>query len=414
MPKREIERERVMGWLDRKRPGVIAGTDPAGRVINGRAPLVDLEGLLTPTDAYYIVNQLTVPEPIDAEDYQLTLAGAVRRPLQLSLEELRQLPGRSVRAVTECAGNDAGFFDYLRVGGPKPSRINQQDMQRRANLRAERKLPSAAEISSGSTTTCAVSAGEFTGVPLFEVLQRAGVDPSAVCVLLQGADRGRPDPAVIYRSVGRSDFEIPDRGVVNFEKALPLVKALHPDTLLAWAQNGEYLTHLHGAPVRLIVPGWSANWSVKWLQSLQLLEHTPELFYQTDYYTYGESPDDPNKPPITAMGVRCIILDPLDEDSPLPVGSYSIRGRAWSGLGGIDRVEVSVDQGQTWVDAHLEHPVEEWLWVRWSHLWHATTPGHYRIMARATDTAGRQQPQIPWNYQRKMFDGIVPTDIVIE
>ena len=113
------------------------------------------------------------------------------------------------------------------------------------------------------------------------------------------------------------------------------------------------------------------------------------------------------------MGVRNIITEPLDEDSPLPRGTHMIRGRAWSGMGAIDRVEVSLDGGKTWNDAHLEEPRERWLWRRWSYLWEVDRPGEYRIMARATDAAGRVQPQTPWNYQRKHFDWIVPTEITI-
>jgi hypothetical protein len=82
-------------------------------------------------------------------------------------------------------------------------------------------------------------------------------------------------------------------------------------------------------------------------------------------------------------------------------------------VGAIARVEVSLDEGKTWADAHIEEPREKWLWVRWSFRWEADAPGQYRIMARATDAAGRVQPQIPWNFQRKLFDGIVPTDVTI-
>jgi DMSO/TMAO reductase YedYZ molybdopterin-dependent catalytic subunit len=414
MPKREIEGDFVMGWPDRKRATVIAGKDAEGRVINGRAPLVDLEGLITPTDAYYIVNQLEVPEPVHPDDWKLTLVGEIERPVELSFDALRRLPGRTVRAVTECAGNDAGFFDYLAKGGRKPSRLNQQDMQARAERRVNRVEPTEEEVSAESTTTCAVSAGEFTGVPLAEVLKLAGVKPGAVCVRAHGFDRGRPDPAVIYRSVGHKGVAIPDRGIVSYEKALPLEKALHADTLLAWAQNGEYLLHVHGAPVRLVVPGWSANWWVKWLDELEVMASTPSLFYQSDYFILAESDADPAKRPITAMGVRCIVTEPLDEDSPLARGAHAIRGRAWSGMGAIVRVEVSVDDGKTWADAHVEEPREKWLWARWSFRWRADAPGAYRIRARATDEAGRVQPQIPWNFQRKLFDGIVPTDVVVK
>lgn len=413
MPKRELEGDWVLGWPDRKRPTITPGKDAEGRVINGRAPVTELEGLITPTEAYYIVNQLEVAEPVHPDDWSLSVSGAIERPIELSFEELRRLPGRTVRAVTECAGNDAGYFDYLMKGAKKPSRINQQDMQKRAEQRVAGDLPSNEEISSESTTTCAVSAGEFTGVPLAEILKRAGVRADAVCVRAEGFDRGRPDTSVIYRSVGTRNFEIPDPGVIHYEKALPLAKALDPDTLVAWAQNGEFLWHIHGAPARLIVPGWSGNWWVKWLHKIEVMTTVPRPFYQTEYFVYGESAADPVKPPIEAMGVRCIITEPLDEDSPLARGTHMVRGRAWSGKGAIARVEVSVDAGRTWTDAHIEEPREKWLWVRWSYLWQADQAGEYRIMARATDEAGRVQPQIPWNFQRKHFDGIVPTDVTV-
>ena len=93
--------------------------------------------------------------------------------------------------------------------------------------------------------------------------------------------------------------------------------------------------HVHGAPVRLVVPGWSGNWWVKWLQKIEVMRAMPECFYQTHYFVYGNSPEDPNKTMITAMGVRCIIIEPLDEDSPLERGTHKIRGLAWSGMGGI-------------------------------------------------------------------------------
>src|SRR3989304_323046 len=104
MPRREIEGDWVLGWPDRKRATLIAGKGPQGRVITGRAPLPDLEGLIPPPDAYYVVNQLEIPEPIHPDDWILTVGGEVARPIELSLRELQKVPGRTVRAVTEWAG----------------------------------------------------------------------------------------------------------------------------------------------------------------------------------------------------------------------------------------------------------------------------------------------------------------------
>lgn len=414
MPKREIEGDWVMGWPDRKRPEIAAGKDADGRVISGRTQILEQEGLITPTNNYYIVTQLDIPEPVHPDDWSLTITGEVERAMTLTIDDLRKLPGRSVRAVTECAGNDEGFFDYERRGAPKPSRRYVPDFQRRAQLKAQGVMPTNDELAAEMGNTCAMSGGEFTGVPLAEVLRRAGIKPGAQWIWMKGFDNGRPDPTMQYRSMGRSDVKVEDPGVINYDKGLPLDKALDPDTLLAWAQNGEWLMHVHGAPLRCIVPGWSGNWWVKWLSHIEVTREMPPCYHQTKYFVYGESPDDPNKPMLTAMGVRNIITYPLDEDSPLERGSHAIRGLAWSGMGGIAKVEVSVDGGATWNEAHIEEPRERWLWARWSYLWQVDAPGPYRILARAIDVKGRLQPQTPWNYQRKHFDGIVPSDVVVE
>jgi DMSO/TMAO reductase YedYZ molybdopterin-dependent catalytic subunit len=215
-------------------------------------------------------------------------------------------------------------------------------------------------------------------------------------------------------SVGTRNVDVKDPGVINYDKGLPMEKALDPDTILAWAMNGEHLRHVHGAPLRLVVPGWSGNWWVKWIEQIEVLDHMPDCYHQTEYFVLGESHDDPNKVMCTALGVKTVILDPIDEDSPLPVGEHAVRGLAWSGEGAVKRVEVSVDGGATWEDAHVEESHDRWMWVRWTYLWKAEQPGPYKLLARATDERGRVQPQIPWNYQRKHFDGLVPTEVVVE
>ena len=414
MPKREIEGDWIMGWPDRKRLELQGGKDADGRVLSGRTPILDQEGLLTPTDSSYVVTQLDMPEPVHPDDWSLQIGGEAERELTLSLEGLRNFAGRSVRAVIECAGNDEGYFDYERRRMPKPSRRYVPDLSRRPAMKASRALPGNDELAAEMGNTCAMSGGEFTGVPLAEVLRHAGLKPGAQWVWLKGFDRGRPDPAVQYRSMGRVDVAVEDPGVIHYDKALPLDKALDPDTLLACAQNREWLLHVHGAPVRCIVPGWSGNWWVKWLSHIEVTREMPPCYHQTKYFVYGASPEDPVKPMLTAMGVRCIITSPLDDDSPLERGSHAIRGLAWSGMGRIARVEVSVDGGGSWNEAHIEEPRGRWLWVRWSWLRHAAAPGASGLLTRATDEAGRVQPQTPWNYQRKHFDGIVPSDVTVE
>jgi DMSO/TMAO reductase YedYZ molybdopterin-dependent catalytic subunit len=364
-----------MGWPTQNDVQPKTIIDDQGRVTRVRTPVLDLEGLMTPTHLFYVVQHFAVPEPIRPEAWRLTIDGAVKRPLQITYDDLRRLPGRTVRTVMECSGSDANYFEYFQKVGPKP-------------LRREEAM--------------ILSAGEFTGVPLASVLEQAGLGPRAVHVRVEGWDCGVPASA----SPGTEPF--------LYDKGLPLEKAIHPDTILAWAMNGELLEHLHGAPVRLVVPGWSGNWSVKWLQRIEVLEQPPDCWYHYNFYYYGNSPNDPNKELITTIGVKSIVTFPRDDHRTLPRGTHVIRGRAWSGGGAITKVEVSIDGGESWHAAHLEEPRERWMWARWSYLWEAQA-GQYHIMSRATDEVGRVQPREPrYNNMRKNFNAIVGYELTIE
>jgi len=390
--------------------------DAEGKTIYARTPLLDLEGLITPTDAFYVVCQLNAAEPIHPDDYRLAVKGLVEKPLELTLADVQELPTRTIRTVMECAGDDGEFFHWQKKGGAKPTRLKKQKEQGGWNQMAGKApgdRPNIEDVLNAVPTTCLVSGGEWTGTPLFELLKMVGVMPGVKSVHFVGYDRGRPDPTPQYAATGRTDIAFHDPGVINYDKALPLEKALHPDTLLCWAQNGEYLQHIHGAPLRLVVPGWSGNWSVKWLKEINLLDHTPPCYYQTHYFVHGNAADDPARKPCMELGCKSIILYPIEEDSPLPRGRHVVKGYAWSGAGAVRKVEVSTNGGKTWQPARLEDHNDRWLWRRWTFLWNVDRPGRYSIMARATDEAGRVQPQTPWNFQTKHFDGIVPMDIEV-
>lgn len=391
----DIEGEMVMGWPDRKRLSNQLTTDRQGRVIDGRSPFTDLEGLITPSDLRYVKIQLEMPEPIHPDDLRLSIEGQVNQPFELTLSELQKLPARTVRLVTECSGSDAHFFEWERSGGQEHS-CDVHPSEEGKPSRHDLTQPHMGQVSSG----------EFTGVSLSLVLEKAGLNASAVGVRAEGFDRGRPSEQAAQGAAGGPEE-------INYDKCLPLEKALDPDTIVAWALNGEYLRHVHGAPMRLVVPGWSGNWSVKWLQRLEVLDHIAPCFYQTEYFFYADSLEAEDRTMVTAMGVKSIITDPRDDDPPQARGERVVRGLAWSGYGAITRVEVSVDGGDSWHDAHLEEPRERWLWARWSYRWNAQEPGDYKIMSRATDEAARQQPQIEWNVLRKNFDGIVPVDVTV-
>ena len=350
--------------------------DDEGRAVRIRTPVMDLEGLITPTNLHYTVQHFDVPEVVPTGKWSLTIEGEVKNPVTFSFEDLRRLPGRTVRTVMECSGSDATFFEYFQGEGPKPSR----------------------------TQECMIlSASEWTGVPLATVLNEAGLTDKSLFIRAEGWDQGVPATA--------------DEGTEPFfyDKGLAVQKALHPDTILAWAQNGQLLEHLHGAPVRLLVPGWSGNWSVKWLRRLEVMDHMPACWYHYQFYYYADSPDSTDKELITTIGVKSIVTHPNDDTERMSTGPHMVRGYAWSGAGAITQVEVSVDGGETWNAAHLEPPVDRFMWVRWSYPWDAAKKGQYNIMSRATDEVGRVQSREPrYNNMRKNFSAIVGYPVIIE
>ena len=202
----ELEGEWVMGWPDRKRARIMPSKDAEGRTIYARSPVLDLEGMLTPTDAYYIIAQLNMPDPVHPDDFSFSIDGMVDSPTQYTLEEIRKLPGRTVRAVTECAGNDGEFFDYIKPGSnmKKPSlRVVQAEEGGWRQAMDSDETPDIEDIRQSIPSTGLVSGGEWTGVQLRSVLERAAIQEGAV---LRGAARlgrrkARPgDPVSLRRA----------------------------------------------------------------------------------------------------------------------------------------------------------------------------------------------------------------------
>ena len=350
-------------------------TDNEGRTVRIRTPVMDLEGLITPTHLHYTVQHFDVPAVVESAEWELKIVGEVKSPITLNFDQLRRFPARSVRTVMECSGSDATYFEYFKGEGPKPSRTQEGMI---------------------------LSASEWTGVSLAAVLHEAGLTPKSLYVRAEGNDLGVPPTA----PQGTKPF--------YYDKGLPIEKALHPDTILAWAQNGQLLEHLHGAPARLLVPGWSGNWSVKWLTKLEVMKQEPDCWYHYEFYYYGTSPDDPDKELITTIGVKSIITQPNDDTETMSPGIHMIRGYAWGGAGAIDLVEVSVDGGETWRSAHIEQPRDRFMWVRWSYRWDVRQKGKYTLMSRATDEVGRVQSREPrYNNMRKNFSAIVGYSVTV-
>jgi DMSO/TMAO reductase YedYZ molybdopterin-dependent catalytic subunit len=313
--------------------------DPEGLIylsrepLNAESPLDRQVGVITPTPRHYVRDHFAVPDG----PRRLSVDGAVREPLQLRLDEIRALPPRSLVVTLECAGNGRAFLDPPVAG-------EQWRMG-------------------------AVSTAEWTGASLRTVIEMAGPRASAVEVLCVGADTGTP-----------ADVGTP----VAYERSLPIADALRDDVLLAYAMNGDDLPAEHGAPLRLVVPGWYGMASVKWLTRLSVLERTFDGFFQAERYVVGDRP-------LREIAPRAVIGWPRDGER-LPPRPFAARGYAWSGEGEIARVEVSADGGRTWRDATLASALSRYAWQEWHAPIAPPATGPLTLLARAVTDTGRAQP----------------------
>jgi len=308
-----------------------------------------LGGVIVPNAHFYVRNHFQIPT-LDPATFRLTVGGLVERPLSVSLRDLHNMRSQTLVVTLECAGNGRTLFD-------PPIEGEKWDLG-------------------------AVSTAEWTGVPLAEILDRAGARTGAREVLFRGADGGRVD--------GHS-------ARIHFERSLQIDQARDADVLLAYAMNGEPLPLQHGYPVRLVVPGWYAVASVKWLTDIELIDGPFAGHYQTDKYWYEWERDGQLvREPVALQQVRALITEPASHGETRR-GELAIRGVAWSGAAPVSRVEVSV-AGGAWQDARLVGERKRHSWQWWELITRVEEPGVVTVRARATDLAGRTQPErAEWN-----------------
>jgi DMSO/TMAO reductase YedYZ molybdopterin-dependent catalytic subunit len=235
----------------------------------------------------------------------------------------------------------------------------------------------------------AVSTARWTGALLHQVLEQARPATEGIEVRFTGADHGSYLLHPVLRNIDASDL--------TFVRSLTLAHATDPDAeiLIAYEMNGEPLTPDHGAPFRLIVPHWYGVASVKWLKHIDVLTEPYVGEFETGHYMY-EWADRPHEP-VTLMRVRARITDPA-RGATIPAGTYTVRGKAWSGTGPVTDVHLSFTGEGDWHEAQLEAPKGPYQWQDWSFPWEATDRGRHSLRARATDAAGNVQPEVPpWN-----------------
>jgi DMSO/TMAO reductase YedYZ molybdopterin-dependent catalytic subunit len=331
----------------------------AGLVVHRTAPLncetpipALIGGVVMPNARFYVRNHFGTPA-LDTATWRLAIAGLVERPLRLSLRDLQNMRSHTLVVTLECAGNGRSMFQPPVEGEPW-------------NLGA-------------------VSTAEWTGVPLADVLDRAGPAPGACEVIFRGADAGPPG----------SPAGSPEP--VRFERSLPIGDARGPGALLAYAMNGEPLPIEHGYPLRLIVPGWYAVASVKWLTGIEVTGSPFEGYFQTSRYVYEWDRDGTTvREPVRLQQVRSIITEPAGA-AEIAVGELVIRGVAWSGAAPIAGVDIRIGDGP-WQPARLVGDRQRHRWQWWELLTHLDEPGPATVRARATDLAGHTQPAQPhWN-----------------
>lgn len=323
-----------------------------------------LDDETTPTEKFYIRNNGMTPEDFtEGDNWAFTIDGEVNAPLSLTLGELKaKFPAKTYRMVLECGGNGRSFFQPQARG-------NQW-------------------------TNGGAGCAEWTGAPLGEVLKAAGVKPSAVHTGHYGADR---------HLSGDAAKDAISRGV-------PIDAAMNEHAMLVWAMNGQPLSTIHGGPLRLVIPGFPASVSHKWLTRLWVRDkvHDGQGMGGTSYSTTikpmipGGKSDDANMRTMTSMPVRGIITNPAN-GTKLASGlrKLALRGAAWDGHDGVARVDVSIDYGATWSQARASEPRNRYDWRRWSAEVDLPSDGYYELWVRATDAKGRAQPHVAgdWNPQ---------------
>jgi DMSO/TMAO reductase YedYZ molybdopterin-dependent catalytic subunit len=349
-----------------KRPMILHNDRPEDL----ETPLRYFDSYLTPNDAFFVRQHLPRPAPMDRAQYRLTVNGMVSKPVELTLADLEKLPQHTLPAVIECTGNGRGFYS-----------------------------PKVPGIQWGRG---AVGNAEWTGPRIADILKLAGAAESAAFVDADGADTGVAST--------------PD-----FIRSLPMKKAMHPSTLLALKMNGQPLPDLHGAPARLIVPGWDGTSSVKWVVRLSPAAQAHSGFFMNPGYRYPKyalPPGTPARPAelevIEGMPVKSTITAPEDQ-AKVPIGAVTVRGFAWAGEEAIDRVDVSTDGGSKWQPAALTGAKLPFAWRLWKLDWRPSEPGYYTILSRATDSSGRVQPVVAaWNPSGYLWNAIDRVGVLVE
>lgn len=334
---------------------------------NRGMPLEGLRYPITPAGMHYLLVHFDIPD-IDARRWRLEVSGLVKKPLSLSLKKLRKRKAVTMPVTMECAGNGRALME------PRP--VSQ---------------PWHVE---------AIGTAEWTGTPLRDLLDDAGLRQEAKEIVFTGLDQG----------VQGEDLHF-------YQRSLSVDEAMREEVLLVYEMNRRPLEPQHGYPLRVVVPGWYGMTSVKWLERIDAVSEPFEGYQMLGSYRYAQNADDPGEP-VSLINVRSLMVPPGIPDFVtrlrlVKAGPQMLTGRAWAGRRRVAAVEVSTDGGETWSEARLGKPVGRFAWREWSYDWPAK-PGRHTLCVRAHDDAGNVQPDRLWNYQGMGNNMVQRVDVIVE
>jgi sulfite oxidase len=332
--------------------------------LNAETPIEALRTWTTDNEVFFKRNQGQIMQrPIKLTSWKLSIDGLVKHKLILGFDEIRRMPKAELANTLECSGNSRSLLTEKASGNP--------------------------------WTIGGVGNAIWGGVWLKDLLAKAELEKDARHVSFEGFDK----------PLGKAG--------IKFIRSIPLEKAMD-STLLAYEMNGQPLPLKHGYPMRALALGWTGANCVKWLHKITVLDQPHEGFFMDRVYRVFQRGEDPKTGKVVKeIDIKSIIVEPANAET-LPAGIVPIRGAAYAGEAGIQGVDVSVDEGRTWQPARLIGPDEAYAWRHWEYLWEARQTGEFMIMARATDTGGRQQPGTArWNVLGYGNNGIGEHAIVV-
>jgi DMSO/TMAO reductase YedYZ molybdopterin-dependent catalytic subunit len=323
--------EELVPWLDQR----AEVPPPAQDVIGHQLVWEELDSWITPNEKFFTIKHFGEPD-VDMQSWRLDVAGLVKQPMSLTLDQVMARPRQEVPFTIECSGNHGRPFTGGLVGN-----------------------------------------ASWAGTPLAPLLQEAGIQDSGKEIVFYAHDIGK-------QTVRDMELTTP------FARSLSIAEAMNPNVLLCYEMNGEPLPASHGAPLRLLMPGWYGVANVKWLDRIEVIDtRFAGHFMARDYVTIREEQRD-GRP----VWVETLVGKALLKSAPARVtrkdGAYRIMGAAWGTP--VASVEVQVDGG-AWMPATIDEGLgSDFSWKLWSLSWPNAAPGEHTVTSRATDTSGNIQP----------------------